>query len=152
MTDVSDPRYLDLDPVTLAVRDMIAGSREVVERIARRMEMGVNDVSAIGELVQHGPMGATELAGRLGIRTASATTLIDRLEHSGHLQRTRDTVDRRRVTVTETETARDAFAAAWGPLVAKIDAYCSSLSPAERSTVLDFFGHLTKVVEASTST
>lgn len=135
-----------LDPATLAVRDLISGSRELVGRMAHRMGMNVNDMSAIGELVQHGPLGASDLAHRLGIRSASATLLVDRLERAGHVERVRDTVDRRRVTITETDAARQASSAAWAPVIARIDAYCSSLSPAERATVLAFFEHLTDVV------
>jgi DNA-binding MarR family transcriptional regulator len=138
-----------LDPATLAVRDAIAGSRELVGRMAQRMGMGVNDMSAIGELVQHGPMGPSELARRLGIRTASATLMIDRLEQAGHVRRVRDTVDRRRVTVTETDAARRVSEDAWGPVVQAIDAYCASLPDAERETVLRFFGHLSDVIARS---
>ncbi|NIZ91248.1 MarR family winged helix-turn-helix transcriptional regulator [Kineococcus rubinsiae] len=135
-----------LDPATLAVRDVIAGSRELTGRMAQRMGMTVNDMSAIGELVQHGPMGPSELARRLGIRTASATLMIDRLERAGHVRRVRDTVDRRRVTVTETDAARQASEDAWGPVIGAIDDYCASLPAGERDTVLRFFSHLTDVI------
>lgn len=135
-----------LDPATLAVRDVLAGSRELTGRMAQRMGMSVNDMSAIGELVQHGPMGPSELARRLGIRTASATLMIDRLEQAGHVRRVRDTVDRRRVTVTETDAARRASEDAWGPVVHAIDDHCATLPAAERETVLRFFRHLTDVI------
>ena len=140
------PSFEGLDAATLAVRDLIGGSRELVGRMAQRMGMSVNDMSAIGELVQHGPMGASELADRLGIRTASVTLMIDRLERAGHVERVRDTVDRRRVTVTATDAARRASHEAWGPIVRRIDDYCSSLPAPERAAVLSFFDHLTEVV------
>ncbi|WP_305784599.1 MarR family winged helix-turn-helix transcriptional regulator [Symbioplanes lichenis] len=147
---MDDRPFEGLDPATLAVRDLIGGSRRLVGRMAQRMDMGVNDMSAIGELVQHGPMGASELADRLGIRTASVTLLIDRLERAGHVRRVRDTADRRRVTVSVTESARAASYAAWAPLVLAIDAYCASLPEPERAGVLIFFEHLTGVVTALT--
>lgn len=135
-----------LDPVTLAVRDLLGGAREFTGRMAQRLDLSVNDMSAIGELVQHGPLGASDLAARLGIRTASATLMIDRLEQRGHVTRVRDTTDRRRVTITETAAAREASYAAWSPVVHRIDDYCASLSPAERATILTFLSHLTTVV------
>ncbi|SDS77570.1 MarR family winged helix-turn-helix transcriptional regulator [Actinoplanes derwentensis] len=139
--------YDGLDPVTLAVRDMIGGSRELVGRMAGRMKMNATDMSAIGALVQNGPMGATELATHLGIRTASATLLLDRLERSGHVERTRDTTDRRRVTITETETARQASLEAWAPVIRRIDEVCAALPEPEKEVVLDFLRRLTDAVQ-----
>ncbi|WP_306204348.1 MarR family winged helix-turn-helix transcriptional regulator [Actinoplanes sp. RD1] len=145
---MKDRPFEGLDPATLAVRDLIGGSRQLVGRVAQRMGLSVNDMSAIGELVQHGPMGASELADRLGIRTASVTLMIDRLEQAGHVRRVRDTTDRRRVTVSVTDAARRASHAAWAPLILAIDDYCASLAPPERAAVLTFFEHLTAVVTA----
>jgi len=72
--------------------------------------------------------------------------MIDRLEQAGHVRRVRDTVDRRRVTVTETDAARRASEDAWGPVVHAIDDHCATLPAAERETVLRFFRHLTDVI------
>lgn len=135
-----------LDPATLAVRDLLAGSREVLGRAAERMGMSVNDMSAVGELVQHGPLGASELARRLGIRTASVTSMIDRLEAAGLVERVRDPLDRRRVTVVVTDAARSASLQAWGPVVRRIDEYCTTLSATERETVVAFFARITAIV------
>ncbi len=132
--------------MTLAVRDVIAGSREQVGRMAQRLGMSANDVAAIGALVQHGAMGVTELAEHLGIRPASATEMVDRLERSGHVRRARDATDRRRVNVVPTEAARTASTEAWSSLVLGIDHVCAGLSPSERDTVLAFLGRLTAVV------
>ncbi|GAA1582247.1 MarR family winged helix-turn-helix transcriptional regulator [Actinoplanes couchii] len=143
--------YDGLDPVTLAVRDMIGGSRELVGKMAVRMRMNANDMSAIGALVQNGPMGSTELAHTLGIRTASATLLIDRLERSGLVERHRDTIDRRRVTITETEAAREASLEAWAPVISRIDEVCAALPDAEKTVILDFLGRLTLAVDGDPS-
>ncbi|WP_430782371.1 MarR family winged helix-turn-helix transcriptional regulator [Actinoplanes sp. G11-F43] len=146
MRDDPSQAFTGLDPATLAVRDMIGGSRELVGRMAVRMKMNPTDMQAIGALVQHGPMGATELAGHLGIRTASVTLLIDRLERDGLVVRRRDSTDRRRVTVTETDTARQASVQAWEPLIRRIDQVCTALSDSERQVVLGFFGRLNEAV------
>lgn len=144
--DAPGPPYAGLDPVTLAVRDVIAGSHEQVGRMAKRMGMSANDVSAIGALVQHGAMGVTELAEHLGIRPASVTEMVDRLERSGHVQRVRDGADRRRVRIIPTDAARTASTEAWSSLVLGIDEVCSSLSSSQRDTILAFLERLTAVV------
>lgn len=136
----------DLDVATLAVRDLIGASRGLVARMAKVMQMNATDMSAIGELTQHGPLGTAELAERLGIRSASATVLVDRLERSGHVRRVRETGDRRRVRLTETPAARRDSFAAWAPVVEAIDEVARSLSGEERATVCDFLAQVTAVV------
>lgn len=146
MDDAVDHLFAGLDPATLAVREMIAGSREMVGRMAARAGMSANDMSAIGALVQHGSMGLSQLADHLGIRSASATEMVDRLERSGHVRRVREAGDRRRVRVSATDAARATSLQAWLPLVRGIDEVGASLSAPERATVLAFFARITTVV------
>ncbi|MFI5841737.1 MarR family winged helix-turn-helix transcriptional regulator [Catenuloplanes sp. NPDC051500] len=144
MTD-DERLYGTLDPTTLAVRDLIGASRQLVGRMAHVMGMNPNDMSAIDALTRNGPMGVAELADRLGIRSASATVMVDRLERAGHVARTRDGTDRRRVTVTETETARQVTQQVWGPVITAIDQACRDLPEPDRETVRRFLTHLTDV-------
>lgn len=142
-----EPGLAALDDATLAVRTLIGVSQDLTVRVARVLRMNVTDLTAITLLTEHGPMGATELAGRLGIRLASTTVLVDRLERAGHVERVRDTVDRRRVTVTETAAARAASLAAWLPAIQEIDEVCGSLSTAQRAFAIDLLGRLTAAME-----
>jgi DNA-binding MarR family transcriptional regulator len=142
-----EPALAALDDTTLAVRNLIGASQDLTVRMARVMRMNVTDMTAITLLTEHGPMGATELADRLGIRVASTTVLVDRLERAGHVERARDTVDRRRVTVTETAAARTASLSAWLPAIQEIDDVCRSLSDTERVFALDLLTRLTAAME-----
>ncbi|WP_082079852.1 MarR family winged helix-turn-helix transcriptional regulator [Williamsia herbipolensis] len=144
-----DSSYGDLDPATVAVRDMVGASRELVGRMADRMGMNPNDMAAIAALAQRGPMGVAELAAHLGIRSASATVLVDRLERAGHVRRVRDTVDRRRVSVVETPAARQATHAAWSATISRIDDVCRALPDDEREVVLRFLSDITEVTADS---
>lgn len=144
-----DDSYGDLDPATIAVRDMVGASRELVGRMAHRMGMNPNDMSAIAQLTQEGPMGVADLATHLGIRSASATVMVDRLERAGHVERVRDTVDRRRVVVTETPTARRTAAQAWGTTIGRLDEVCRELADDERDVVMRFLARITEVTRES---
>ena len=144
---VADGELEELDPATLAVRDLIGASRELVGRMAQVIGMNANDMAAIGVLIQFGPMGVTQLAYRLGIRSASATLLVDRLERAGHVERVRDTADRRRVVVTDTAAARAVTVDAWLPVVLEIDEVCRTLTEEERTIVLDFLHRVTAATE-----
>ena len=89
------PGLAELDDTTLAVRALITASQDLTVRMARRMGVNVSDMTAILWLSEHGPVGSAELARRLGISTAATTVLVDRLERAWHVERVRDTVDRR---------------------------------------------------------
>ena len=65
--------------------------------------LGATDYQASSILDLDGPMTAGQLASRLGLSTGATTRLIDRMERSGYLRRTRDATDRRRVLVEHTE-------------------------------------------------
>ncbi len=133
----------DLDELTLAVRDLIGESRELVGRIAQATGQHENDMAAVGMLIQFGPMGAAELARRLGIRSATASVLVDRLERDGHAVRVRDTVDRRRVVISETPAARAANLAAWWPAIHEIDQVCRAVPADQRAAAFDLLAQLT---------
>jgi DNA-binding MarR family transcriptional regulator len=141
------PGLADLDDATLAVNDVIAASRDLTVRAARAMGMNTTDMAALHLLAEVGPLGTTGLAARLNISQASTTVLIDRLERAGHVERVRDTADRRRVVVTDTVAAREANRVAWQSAILEIDDICRSLSDAERTFALDLLGRLRGAME-----
>jgi DNA-binding MarR family transcriptional regulator len=135
------------DPMTFAVRDLIGASQDLVVRMARAMQMNVTDMTAVHLLSEHGPMGAAELADRLGIRSASATVLVDRLEAAGHVERTPHPTDRRRVTLTATAGAQAHALAVWLPGLRLVDEVGRSLSPEEAVVVRAFLERLTAAMD-----
>ena len=147
MTQNHEAAIAALDPTTLAFRDLIGASRDLVGRMAKVMAMNANDMTAISLLTDDGPMGAAELADRLGIRSASATVLIDRLERAGHVERVRDAADRRRVTLTATGSARAAALEAWLPSILAIDEVCRALTGTEKVFARDLLGRVTAAME-----
>jgi DNA-binding MarR family transcriptional regulator len=87
-----------------ALREFTVESDVFVEVFARTHGLGRSDLNAIMWISFSAsagrPMTAGELAGRLGLGAPATTALVDRLESAGHVRRTRDPGDRRRVTIT----------------------------------------------------
>ncbi|MFC5061669.1 MarR family transcriptional regulator [Actinomycetospora atypica] len=144
-----EDRIARLDETTLAVRDLIGASRDLATRMAKVMAINATDMTAIHLLTEQGPMGAAQLAERLGIRSASATVLVDRLEQAGHVERVRDTTDRRRVTLTATAAARRASLEAWLPAILDLDEVCRTLSDDEAALARDLLRRLTATMEGA---
>ncbi|MCR8645224.1 MarR family transcriptional regulator [Paenibacillus sp. N1-5-1-14] len=77
------------------------GSRTVLyqQNVASSLGLYNNDFLAVDILRNKGPITAGELSKLTGLATGSVTTLIDRLEKYGYVQRQNDPNDRRKVII-----------------------------------------------------
>ena len=129
-----------------ALRTAQQAGAEANLELARRLGIGLTDLHAMNHIFSGTvPIGPVELGQRLGIRSASATALVDRLEHSGHVRRQPHPDDRRRVTLVPSEQAAVRTMAAMAPMLAGIEAAAARLTDAEREAVTRF---LTEAAEA----
>ena len=112
---------------------------------AARLGIGMSDLQALERLLLNGPVGPAEISTSLGIRPASATALVDRLEGTGHVRREPHDSDRRRLVLVPTEKARRDGWAAVMPLVASLEAAAAELDDDQRRAVA---GYLDRVIES----
>jgi len=136
------------DP-TLCMRGFLTAQDELQRRQARRMGLNITDMQTLRLLDLHGPLGPTELARRLDLRTASVTVLLDRLEATGLIERIRDDHDRRRVTVRALPHAVELLFDTWAPIVRAIDDVGHRLTPQQQEAVCLFLGKITAAIERS---
>lgn len=133
------------DPAVASVEEIVweyrAGhtSRDAVEKVsASLLGLSAADARCWHLLQQHGPMTAGAVADALGLTSGAVTAMIDRLERGGHVHRTRDTVDRRRVIVDLTEDSRGRAAELYRPLAAGIRERLAGYSPSEQRLLYEF--------------
>jgi len=133
--------------ISRSLRDLLQAGRGVQTTLARRLGVGVTDVQAVSHLVESPePLGTVELGNRLGIRSASATVLVDRLEAAGHLSRTAHPDDRRRVVLRPTDTARAEVREALAPLLASLGGIVADLDDEQAAVVLGFLRDATRAI------
>lgn len=126
----------DLSEVSWALREVNRLTDAVNGAVTRRLGVGHNETLALDILLQSPEaMGPVELGNHLGIRSASATALVDRLESSGHVRRVRHPTDRRRLIVETTDSARRDVLAALLPLLTDVEAIAQELSADEAAVV-----------------
>jgi DNA-binding MarR family transcriptional regulator len=133
------------DEITWVLRDVFRGYVETNVAFGHRLDLSVNDMTAVEHVLENAPLGPVELGHRLGIRSASATAMVDRLEAAGHLQRLPHPSDRRRQILQVTETATQSLLATVVPLVGDLSIIAEALSPEHRVIVREY---LSAVVEA----
>jgi DNA-binding MarR family transcriptional regulator len=66
---------------------------------AEHAGLGLTDWKTLGILERYGPLSHGDLVARLGLKPASVTNVLDRLEHAGWVGRVRDEADARRIRV-----------------------------------------------------
>jgi DNA-binding MarR family transcriptional regulator len=133
--------------VGLEMRALVRAFGAAYLDLARRLGLSATDLAAIEHVIEGDKeIGPVELGHRLGIRSASATALVDRLEEAGHLHRGPHPTDRRRRTLEVTSTATDALFVELGPLLGDLHGVASELSASEREIVVGYLRAATEVL------
>jgi DNA-binding MarR family transcriptional regulator len=107
------------------------------DQVARGMQLNRTDLRCLDWLFD-GPKTAGQLAEAIGLSSAATTTLLDRLERRGLVQRVRGTADRRQVRVEMTELGQRMTGVFYAPLAIEGAAILERYSEAELAQFLDF--------------
>ncbi|MCA0144966.1 MarR family winged helix-turn-helix transcriptional regulator [Blastococcus sp. LR1] len=122
----------------------------VTTRFADLHGLNRTDVRALVAVMDAARRGEALTAGRLGeavdLRSASVTALVDRLEKVGHLRRTRDAEDRRRVVLEMSETALAAGGEHFGGLARDLTGAMEGYTDDELAVVRRWLEDMTAVI------
>ena len=103
-------------------------------------------------ILSGGSLTAGEIAQQTGLTTPSVTSLIDRLEKKGFVQRVRDTKDRRRVIVELNQERFAELTKVFGSLQGNFDTVLDDYSDDQLSTILDFLSRMTEMSKSTMET
>ncbi|MDN5918416.1 MAG: MarR family transcriptional regulator [Pseudonocardia sp.] len=92
------------------------------------------------------PLTPGALGSRLGLTTGATTALVDRLERAGHVRRSRESADRRRITLRHSDTAAAVGAAFFGPLGTRMGEVLDGFSEDELDAAARFLTAMTALV------
>lgn len=94
------------------LRDWAVAFDELNRHLGAWVGLSPTDANALGQVLwaerAGAPLSPAQLARQIGMTSGATSVLVDRLEAAGHVTRHRESVDRRRVTLRTTETARAA--------------------------------------------
>jgi len=146
---MTDERVGEHTPIEVAkaARRLDMALAEMHLEVSREMSMTGGELLALEHLGMEGPLGPTELARRLHMRTGATTALLDRLEEQGRIFRRPHESDRRKVVVQITDHGRDEAMARLHPMVDEVVALVHSLPHGERPVIHGFLDDLAALVE-----
>ncbi|GIF23465.1 DNA-binding MarR family transcriptional regulator [Actinoplanes tereljensis] len=126
-----DPLTVDWSPEQTAamqqLRDWAVSFAELNQHLAAWMSLPNSDANALGHIIWAAeadqPLTPADLSRQIGMTSGATTVLLNRLETAGHVRRSREHADRRRVTLRPEPGAREqarAFLAAAGAEIAEV--------------------------------
>ncbi|MFD9700074.1 MarR family winged helix-turn-helix transcriptional regulator [Lentzea sp. NPDC059081] len=147
----NDPLAADWSSAQVEVmhrlRDWVVGFTALNQHLGTWMRLPASDANALGQIIwaaeTDAPLSPAQLARQLGMTTGATTILLNRLETAGHVVRSRESADRRRVTLRPAPESREharRFLALAGTEIAGV---LHTTPPAELRTVAAFLARIT---------
>lgn len=125
------------DEIPRLIAALARAERSFARATAQRMGIAAIDLYALGDLLSGDPVGPVELGRRLGLGSAAATGLADRLEAAGHVTREPHPSDRR-FALIPTSDAREQLLGALAALDHDTRELTNQFDARERDTVARF--------------
>jgi DNA-binding MarR family transcriptional regulator len=145
--ETSQPRWA-VAPPTALLREFLRVSADFERRLGRDLEVNPTDLTAMEHLIESGPLSPSEIAARLGVTTAAATTIVDRLARVGHVHRRSNEQDRRGVLVVpESGSIRRALDVI-RPMVQEVDGALSEFDEAEQRAITAYLERVLEIYRA----
>lgn len=129
-----------------ALRSLLDTSARATPALARRAQLTHTEVAVLEHVMEH-VAGPSELAQRLGVTTAAATGIVDRLVARGHVERQSHPSDGRRTIVAATPSGREEVLGHLMPMFMELAQIDSRLTPDEREVVLRFLRDAERAVQ-----
>ncbi|WP_235779527.1 MarR family winged helix-turn-helix transcriptional regulator [Sinomonas notoginsengisoli] len=120
------------------------------ETVRRMHGLARNDVHALNAVMEAERQGETATPGalreRLVLSSAAMTSVIDRLEASGHLERRHSLEDRRQIEVSPTPSARETGREMFDPMVQHMLPVLAEYTPEQLWLVTGMINRLTQAI------
>ncbi|PSL00932.1 DNA-binding MarR family transcriptional regulator [Murinocardiopsis flavida] len=118
--------------------------------LSEKLGMSSTDWKTLDLLDRHGPLTAGELVRHSGLAPASITGVIDRLERSGHVSRSRDENDRRRVVVSLDKSRLAEVGSSFEGLTGELAKLYGEYDDDQLALILDFVERSTEIQSRAT--
>ena len=116
------------------LRELIDAAQRSGPALARRTKLTHNELTALEQLTRH-QWGPGELADHLGVTSAAASGIVDRLVARGHVERRPHAADGRRTQVVLTDSGCQEVLGHLMPMFLALDELDRSLTEEERAVV-----------------
>jgi DNA-binding MarR family transcriptional regulator len=121
------------------------------QAIADKLGINLSDFKVLGLLHRRADMTPKALAETTGMSPAAMTTVIDRLERSGYVERQRLGSDRRSFTVHATKASEGKVERLYKSLLLASQKLLPRYTESEEALIAEFIGKSTEILRAATA-
>ena len=141
------------DRLMLLLQQFVVESERYVEAVSERDALHRTDLNALAAMVRAAAAGRTVTPGllrtELNLSSPATTALVDRLDRSGHVNRTRSDTDRRKVYLELTDKARATGGAMFAPLARNIGQVLEGYPAEDRQRLAGFLADIITATSAA---
>ncbi|WYB30410.1 MarR family winged helix-turn-helix transcriptional regulator [Streptomyces sp. SM1P] len=141
-----------VDRVMDGLRAFGANYTEFTRRFAAWLGLHSTDAAALVEILyaedQGAPLSPARLSERVSLSSGATAILLKRLEQAGHIVRTRESTDRRVVTLRSSPDIRPRAMAFFGPYSERMAEAMAAYPPEEIERFEQFLGTLRSTMDA----
>jgi DNA-binding MarR family transcriptional regulator len=130
---------------SMLLRDLLELTAQFELKVGAALSVNRRDFEAMQHLIAYGPLSPSDIARRLGVTTAAATTIVDRLTAVGHVTRTPHPTDRRAVVVVPTPSSVTAAMSQIFPLISGVDGLLDGFTDTEQTAITEYLRRATDV-------
>ncbi len=149
---MAEPPWPQVSPqlgeLTRAIQALGQHSVELADHLQHASAVNTTDFRALTHVQARPGLTAGELAARLDRSPAATSTVLDRLEQAGHVERRPDPDDRRRTTLWVTDRPQRVAAQTLRPFVAALAGEFGEEDPAELRRTTAHVDRITAVMRA----
>ena len=142
--DQQTPSFGDSHVATLLLREILDVTEDFERSLGDDLSVNSTDLTAMQHLIVAGSLSPTALAERLQLSSAAVTTVVDRLEGLGHVQRMPNPDDRRGTIVVPTPASVGRAMGRIVPMITEIDHAIRDFDEHEQAVITRY---LSRVVE-----
>ncbi|MCX4652428.1 MarR family transcriptional regulator [Streptomyces microflavus] len=140
-----------VDHLMDGLRAFGANYTEFTRRFATWLGLHSTDAVALVEILyaedKGTPLSPARLSERVSLSSGATAILLKRLEQAGHIVRTRESTDRRVVTLRSSPDIRPRAEVFFGPYAERMAEVMAAYSPQEIQRFEDFIGHLSSTMD-----
>ena len=129
------------------IRRLMQSGEVYTKELNKKYQVSVPQLNCLMAIYENGPLSASMIAKHILVKSSTVTGIIDRLELKGLVTRSRNTVDRRVITIELTEAGKALAQAAPPPIQQRIMDGLEKLSGNNIRQIVDGLSLLTNLLD-----
>jgi len=133
--------------IIFAIRRLIQANELYTKELNKKYQVSAAQLNCILALYEYGPLPPSKIASRIMVKSSTVTGVVDRLEKKGLAERTRNSPDRRVITIQLTEAGEKLAQNAPPPIQQKIIDGLSQTEKAKIKQIVHSLNMLTDMLD-----